>query len=247
MSDITSERDAKLSFARAERLASVGTLAAGIAHEINNPLSAMLMTIELGKRRHENGTLFKEEVVDVFEDVAKQIERCAEIVEGVLKFASDETSSRNIEPLEPIFHESRELIKFKAQKRKIEIVVHESESPQPLANINATEIVQVVANLLANAVDASPNGSRIDIFTRTENDRVIVSVVDYGLGMTLEEEQSAFDPFFTSKRETGGTGLGLSMSHRIIANHYGEIWIEKTTPNEGTTLSFWLPLASANN
>ena len=247
MSDITSERDAKLSFARAERLASVGTLAAGIAHEINNPLSAMLMTIELGKRRHENGTLFKEEVVDVFEDVAKQIERCAEIVEGVLKFASDETSSRNIEPLEPIFHESRELIKFKAQKRKIEIVVHESESPQPLANISATEIVQVVANLLANAVDASPNGSRIDIFTRTENDRVIVSVVDYGLGMTLEEEQSAFDPFFTSKRETGGTGLGLSMSHRIIANHYGEIWIEKTTPNEGTTLSFWLPLASANN
>lgn len=246
MSDITSERDAKLSFTRAERLASVGTLAAGIAHEINNPLGAMLMTTELGKRRMENGMLSKDEVVDVFDDVAKQIERCAEIVEGVLKFASNETSSRKIEPLDPIFHESKELIKFKAKKRNIEIVVHESQSPQPQANINDTEIGQVVVNLLANAVDASPDGSHIDIFTRTESGRLIVSVVDYGAGMTPQEEKSAFDPFFTSKRESGGTGLGLSMSHRIIANHDGEIWVEKTAPGEGSTFSFWLPLASAN-
>ena len=244
MSDITKERNARLSFARAQRLASVGTLAAGIAHEINNPLGAMLMTTELGKRHLENGTLSKEQTCTLLDDVAKQIERCADIVEGILKFASDQSTSRKIASLNPICYASTEMIEFKAKKRNIKFVIHENETGQPLAKVNETEIGQVVVNLLANAVDASPDDSSIEIFTRIEGDRVVVSVVDQGTGMTPQQEMSAFDPFFTSKRETGGTGLGLSMSHRIIENHNGEIWIAKTAPNKGSTFSFWLPLVS---
>ena len=245
LSDITSERDAKLAFARAERLASVGTLAAGIAHEINNPLGAMLVTTELGRRRLDSELLSKEQMGTLLDAVAEQIERCSKIVEGVLKFASNETTARSVGSLNPIADQSKDLIRFKAAKRNIEITVHESKSTEPLANINETEIGQVIVNLLANAVDASPDGSRIDLYIRTTNDRVILSVVDNGSGMTPETEMAVFDPFFTSKRESGGNGLGLSMSHRIIENHNGEIWIEKTAPQQGTTFSFWLPLIPA--
>ena len=242
MSDITSERDAKLAFARAERLASVGTLAAGIAHEINNPLGAMLVTTELGRRHLDTESFSKQQIGTLLDDVVEQIERCSKIVDGVLKFASNEPTARSVESLNPIASQSKGLINFKATKRNIQIVVYQSESTEPLANVNETEIGQVIVNLLANAIDASPDGSRIDLYIRAENDRVVLSVVDQGSGMTPEMEMAAFDPFFTTKRECGGTGLGLSMSHRIIENHDGEIWIEKTAPQQGTTFSFWLPL-----
>ena len=244
MSDITGERGAKLALARAEKLASIGTLAAGIAHEINNPLGAMLLTTELGRKRLANGTLSEEQTGTVLDDITKQIERCSQIVKSVLKFASNETTSRKIGSLNSIARESKLLIQFKAAKRKIEIVIHESKSIQPLASINETEIGQVIVNLLANAIDASPDRSQIDIYIRTKNDRVILSVADKGSGMGPDAEMTAFDPFYTTKRESGGNGLGLSMSHRIIENHKGKIWIEETTPNQGTTFSFWLPLAA---
>ena len=245
LSDITIERDAKMTLARAERLSSLANLAAGIAHEINNPLGAMLMTTEIGKKRLANGTLPNEQVGGVFDDVAKQIERCAKIVDSVLKFASNETTARTVGSLVPVARESKKLIQFKAARRNIEIAIHESKSAQPLASFNETEIGQVIVNLLANAIDASPDDSKIDVFTRAENGRVILSVVDNGSGMNPEEVKSAFDPFFTSKREKGGTGLGLSMSHRIIENHNGEIWISQTAPGRGSTFSFWLPQADA--
>ena len=133
---------------------------------------------------------------------------------------------------------------MEANKRKIEIQIHESGDAKLFANVNATEIGQVIVNLLANAIEASPDGSKIEVVFRNEGDHVICSVVDFGSGMDPKAKQSVFDPFCTSRRTDGGTGLGLSLCHSIISNHGGEIWVEKSELGKGTTFSFSLPMAS---
>lgn len=238
------QQETKQALARAGRLASIGTFAAGIAHEINNPLAAIMLTSELAKTRLDLGALSNEQLDEVFEDIKQQVDRCAKIVKGVLLFANNETMERNVCSIHEIATEATKLIKFEATKRKIDIRILEVDGPEPLVNVNETEIGQVIGSLLANSIDASEDESTIEIGIQTTGNRVVCSVVDSGAGMSPEQEQAVFDPFFTSKRTAGGTGLGLSMSHSIIANHGGEIWIEKTELGKGTTFSFSLPRSS---
>ena len=240
MADITKERDNNLALIRAERLASIGTLAAGIAHEINNPLGAMMLTTDRGKSQIDLGDFSKEKVGETFDEIMKQIERCSKIVSGVLKFASNESTERNAGSLLPIASDSKNLILFKAKRKNVTIEIDNGEV-EPIANINETEIGQVFVNLLANAIDASPVDAKVKLAIRTEDRRVVCSVIDHGKGMDSKTKQLAFDPFYTSKRNYGGTGLGLSLSHTIITKHGGEIWIDDTTNEKGTTISFWLP------
>lgn len=228
---------------RAARLASVGTLAAGIAHEINNPLAAIMLATELGKARMEMGQLSNAQLDDVFTDIKQQVNQCADIVKGVLKFANNDAVERSACSVREIAGKAKKLVKFKARKRKIDIQIRSVvDGPEPLVNVDETEITQVIGSLLSNSIDASPDESVVEIRIRNAGSRVICSVVDSGTGLNPEQEQRVFDPFFTSKRTTGGTGLGLSMSHSIIASHGGEIWIDKTKPGKGTTFCFSLPV-----
>ena len=244
ISDITGQRETTQALARAERLASIGTLAAGIAHEINNPLAAIMLTSELAKTRLGMGGLSEAQFEEAFDDIKQQVDRCAKIVKDVLMFANNETLEREVSSVCAIAHESKKLIRLEANKRKIEIQIHESGDAKLFANVNATEIGQVIVNLLANAIEASPDGSKIEVVFRNEGDHVICSVVDCGSGMDPKAKQSVFDPFYTSRRTDGGTGLGLSLCHSIVSNHGGEIWVEKSELGKGTTFSFSLPMAS---
>ena len=243
ISDVTGHRETKQALSRAERLSSIGTLAAGIAHEINNPLAAIMLTSELAKTRFGMGGLSEVQFEEAFEDIKQQVERCAKIVKDVLMFANNETLEREVRSVCAIAHESKKLIQLEARKRKIEIEIHDSGEAKPVANVNATEICQVIVNLLANAIEASPDGSKIELVFRNEGDFLICSVIDFGSGMDPKARQSVFDPFYTSRRTEGGTGLGLSLCHSIISNHGGEIWVEESELGKGTTFSFSLPMA----
>lgn len=244
ITDITDEHDNNMALIRAERLASVGILAAGIAHEINNPLGAMMLTTDRGKAQLRKGNIPSERIEETFDEIMQQIERCSKIVSGVLKFASNETTEREVRSLNPIAFDSQNLILFKARKRGITIQVNPSQDIEPMVNLNETEIGQVIVNLLANAIDASPADAKVELSINVEQRRVVCSVLDYGEGMDAAARKLAFDPFYTSKRADGGTGLGLSMSHTIITKHGGEIWIDDSTPDDvGTIVSFWLPRA----
>lgn len=237
------QRETRQVLSRAARLASVGTLAAGIAHEINNPLAAIMLATELAKARMEMGQLSNAQLDEVFADIKQQVNQCADIVKGVLKFSNNDTVERNACSVREIAVKAIKLVKFKARKRRIDIRMHDVvDGPEPLVSVDETEITQVVGSLLSNSIDASPDESVVEIRIRNAGSRVICSVVDSGSGMNPEQEQRVFDPFFTSKRTAGGTGLGLSMSHSIIASHGGEIWIDRTEPGKGATFCFSLPV-----
>lgn len=242
-----SQQDARQAMVRVERLASIGTLAAGLAHEINNPLGAMILTSELAKMRLANGELTDAQIEEVLNEFNEQIERCAKIVKGVQKFAGSESTERKVCSLHHIALESKNLIQYQATKRQIEIQIRETGCADTFVNVNESEIEQVFVSLLSNAIDASPDGSTIEIDVRTVGDRVVCSVIDNGSGMSEEEKIAVFDPFHTSKRQAGGTGLGLSLSHTIVASHGGELWIEESEREKGTTFSFKLPIASASS
>jgi len=227
--------------ARAERLASIGTLAAGIAHEINNPLAAIMLTSELAKARIGMGKFSSEQLDATFDDIKQQVESCAKIVKGVLMFANNETVERTECSVFEIAVKARKLIQFEADKQNVGIEVQPIDGDEPLTSVNETEIGQVIVSLLANAIDASSEESKVHVAVQRVEDRVVCSVIDSGSGMTPEQQLLVFDPFYTSKRTSGGTGLGLSMSHSIITNHGGEIWVERSEPGKGTTFCFALP------
>lgn len=241
ISDIDKEKKTAKALFQAERLASLGTLSAGLAHEINNPLGAMMLTTESALRSLKTPGTDNEKVASSLNKVMDQIDRCSKIVDGVLMFAKNETSEKSARSMPEIARRARDMILFKAKPKKISVVLKEG-SPDLTAVVNTTEIEQVVVNLLSNAIDASPPSSEIQIHIRKLNEEVEISVHDEGSGMDDSIKKMAFDPFFTSKRESGGTGLGLSMCHTIVSNHGGTIEIHDSNIKQGSEVRFRIPI-----
>jgi PAS domain S-box-containing protein len=242
MIDITGERDARLALQRAERLASIGTLAAGIAHEINNPLGAMMLTTERAKGMVERDQFTKKQLLETCNTITNQIERCSKIATGVLRFASDDRSPREFHSLLTTAEEARNLILFKAEKNDISIEIDPRGPVDDLkVSMDETGICQVIVNLLANAVEASSRSSKIRMVLESHEDRVVLAVHDNGVGLNESTKERAFDPFYTTRRESGGTGLGLSMCHTIVTKHGGEISIGDSFQGIGAVVQFWIP------
>ena len=241
ISDIDSEKKTAQALFQAERLASLGTLSAGVAHEINNPLGAMMLTTEAALRQLEMPNADHKAVSKSLNKVMDQIDRCSKIVDGVLMFAKNESSEKAPHSMTQVAKRARDMILFKARPKKISISLND-KSTDPTAFFNPTEIEQVVVNLLSNAIDASPPSSDIQVLIRNRYDTVEISVHDDGFGMDESMKQVAFDPFFTSKRDSGGTGLGLSMCHTIVTNHGGTIEIRNSNIKQGAEVRFQIPV-----
>ena len=245
ITDIDKEKKTAKALFQAERLASLGTLSAGLAHEINNPLGAMMLTTESALRSLQSHGPVNEQVSRSLNKVMDQIDRCSSIVDGVLMFAKNETSKKSLHSMSAVARRARDMILFKAKPKKITVTLKESDSDLT-AVVNMTEMEQVLVNLLSNAIDASPPASEIEIQIRQLNQEIEVSVHDDGSGMDDSMKKMAFDPFFTSKRESGGTGLGLSMCHTIISNHGGTIEIHNSEIKKGAELRFRIPITTNN-
>jgi len=221
----------------AQRLSTTGTLAAGIAHEINNPLGGMLNAV----RAIREGTLDEAKRAEYLSLVADGLERVRAIVQKVLQFRP-----RPFEPQPVSLHEAVEkaisFLDHRARAKEVAIL-NEIPSGVPPVNGDPLELQQAFLNILMNAVDACVMGEgKVTVVHRLGPDAVEVTVADNGCGMDEEELARCMDPFFTTKDVGEGTGLGLSVAQNIVANHGGKIDL-RSERGRGTTVVLTLPLA----
>jgi PAS domain S-box-containing protein len=235
--EIQGRREAEAQLRRAERLASIGTLAAGIAHEINNPLAAISASAELALAQLDGGA--NPALRQALAQVVEQAQRGGNIVRSVLRFAREGRAERRPYDLSEIARRAVDVLRAEVERRSLDVDFAVSgEAAIVLAN--AIEMEQVITNLLRNAVQAG--ASRIALRTSVAGHAVRLEVVDDGCGMDAREMGRIFDPFYTTRQTQGGTGLGLSVAHGIVGQHGGAIDV-RSEPARGTTITVDLPLA----
>jgi two-component system NtrC family sensor kinase len=233
--------------ARGEKLASVGLLAAGIAHEINNPLTGVLTFAHLVRKQLPDGSPEAEDL----ELVIQETKRCAAIIRRLLDFAREKTPEKTFSDLNKLIEETVQLIEQPAQVENIRIAMDFDEQ-LPSVWIDEDLIKQLVMNMLVNAQHAIDGEGCITIrtrfhpeFRRADPDApptpmAEISFIDTGCGIPEENLQRIFDPFFTTKGVGKGTGLGLSVSHGTAEAHGGLIEVESTV-GVGTEFHIYLP------
>lgn len=225
--------------AQREKMAAIGTMAAGIAHEIGNPLAGLSAVIELLKRRHP-----RPEQLHHLKTVHTQVGRIARIVRQLVEFARPASPERSLVDLDALIEETLVLLHYSHRGRRGEIQsIRNAELPPVL--VNPQQFQQVLLNLLLNALDAveeADGQQAIRIDRRSDEGWVRVSVRDWGCGMSPEHLRMAFEPFFTTKPPNRGTGLGLAVSSRLVESHGGSIHIDSTL-GQGTTVTVSFPAA----
>jgi signal transduction histidine kinase len=223
----------------AQRLAATGTLAAGLAHEVNNPLSGMINAARRLKMREG----LDERARDYIGLIEEGLGRIEELMKQILDFSRRrDMKPERFEAVRPI-RRGAPLIKHRLEKRKIQME-EEIHNDLPLVYGNEEELSQVFMNLLINASDAAPEGGTVRI-TLTKNARggVDYAIEDNGTGVPDDIKDRIFDPFFTTKEPGKGTGLGLSIVHTIITNHGGQVRVEKSERLGGAKFVVELPPA----
>jgi two-component system sensor histidine kinase HydH len=228
-------RKAEAQLIRSEKLAALGQLAAGIAHEIRNPLTSINILIHSMTESLPPETAHREDL----KVIEEEIQRINDIVEQFLRFAKPAPPLFKATEIAPVCDEILQLLKPQLERERIS--VHKEFNALPLITLDREQMKQVVLNLLMNAIQAMPEGGRLVLSARVSEDNLWMklSVHDSGIGIPHEDLKKLFDPFFTTKE--GGIGLGLSIAHRIIDQHHGKIEVE-SRPGRGTTFRLWLPL-----
>lgn len=224
----------------AERLAAVGTLAAGIAHQINNPLNNILLTAAhaLGEQGAEATRLWHEALLAS----AEEARRCERIVRGLVAFARGEPGQKWPEDANRVLERARDLTAVCAAQHRATVELQLSEAAVPI-RASPIALEQALVNIIQNAIESRPE-ARVQLRTERRGETVRIAVRDDGRGVDSEAIRHLFDPFFTTRAAEGGTGLGLSVAHRIVADHQGTIHVD-SRPGEGTLVSVDLPLAPA--
>jgi signal transduction histidine kinase len=215
-----------------DRLSSLATLAAGIAHEINNPIGTILLAAEMGMASEKH-------VPQALTSIIADAKRCGDIVRNVLSFARGETIERAPTELNAIVETACASVAGYLSSRNCSLDLSLA-TDLPTVEINSRGIGQVLENLLRNAADASDAGDTIDVRTIGSGDLVRIRVRDQGAGIDPDILPRICEPFYTTRRNLGGTGLGLSIAHGIVADHQGSLRFE-SNPGEGTTVTVELP------
>jgi signal transduction histidine kinase len=233
--DITERKRMERKLRQAERLASLGTFAAGIAHEVNNPLAAIQMTA-----RHALRCLREDKPVKPYlREILGDLSRCTQIVKDVLQFAKQDVVAQTRVDLTHVVRTACDVSRKHAQRRGVSLTLRISQKlPKVLAD--RTPLERAVVNLVDNAVRASAAGKTVAVALEAQRGGVFIRVIDHGRGMNTEELEHAFEPFFSTFDEEGGTGLGLSMTHGIVTAHGGTLHLD-SRPGEGTTATIRLP------
>ena len=232
---------------RTERLASVGFLAAGVAHEINNPLASISLGAEALTRRLRQ--LLDPEGENRYQDIWRCLEmiqseafRCKGITEKLLDFSRAGELKRTPASLPALVADVIDIVQHLGRYREKRIVL---DAPQDVvAEVNPEEIKQVALNLIVNALDSMDAGGTLRIEVRQDERWAVLVFEDDGCGMTKEVLENVFEPFFTARRSRRGTGLGLSITHRIVVQHDGEITAHSDGPGQGSRFTVRLPLTA---
>ena len=253
--DIRKRKELESQVMQSSKLAAIGELAAGVAHELNNPLAgilgyAQLINDKIEKKGIEN---IKQEDIQKIAGYHKHIEkeshRCKTIVHNLLKFSRSSKMEFGPVDINSVIEETATFTKHQLDINKIQLVTELDEN-LPIISGNSSQLQQVFTNMIINAQKAMPNGGTITVCSRYVNNgsngdgkMVEVEFSDTGCGIHPDHLGKIFDPFFTTRKVGEGTGLGLSVSHGIIKDHHGEIKV-KSTLNQGTAFTILLP---ANN
>ena len=229
--DITQRKAMQAQIANAERLADLGRMAATIAHEIRNPLGAIVNSVTVLRR--PGGSVNPR----LLEIVSEEAGRLDEIIRDFLLFARPPDRAPIACDLVGLIGDTAVLFR-RDQKllQHVRVIVH-NDGPLPLIQLDPNQIKQVLWNLLKNAAEATAGGGRIDVRTTRAGDHVVVSITDDGPG--IQEPAAVFEPFYTTRPQ--GTGLGLTVVARVIRDHGGEVAIANT-PGRGACVSFRLPV-----
>ena len=238
--DITRDIMMQRSLMQQEKLASIGRLSAGVAHEINNPLTTVLTTVMLLQEDLPAGHPMHAEL----EMIAKETMRCRNIVTGLLDFARQKAPEMKPGSINDIVTETVALTRKQTAFKDIELSVSLDRRIPPTW-LDRHQMQQALINLLINAIESTDAGGRISLRTEysPEKENVRVTIQDSGAGIPADLLDQVFEPFFTTK-ETG-TGLGLSITHGIIVQHGGKIRVS-SRPKEGTTFTITLPIRNGS-
>jgi two-component system NtrC family sensor kinase len=243
--DVTDWRVAQGRILQSEKLAAVGQLAAGVMHEINNPLATIGACVEaIGHRLGDGGVQALATVREYVEIIDKEVQRCTGIVDGLLDFSRPKATARRDVNLTAVMEDTLFLLKHHQRVKRIPIRL-ELAQDLPTMRANGEQLVQVFMALMLNAVDAM-EGRAGTLTVRTyrnpdRDDEVVAEVSDTGVGMAQSEISKIFEPFYTTKAPGRGTGLGLSICYGIVQQHHGRISVE-SAPGLGTTFRVILPL-----
>ena len=229
-------REAEDQLIRSEKLASLGKMASGVAHEINNPLTSILINASLMLETCGDGHAFLEPLTMISEETA----RCAEIVKGLLEFARQTPAQIAPADINDVIERTAQLIEMQASVRNVKII-KALDTSLPQIELDKNKIRQVFSNLMINAIEAMPTGGTLTITSRLNGNgrQVEILFADTGVGIPPENIQKLFDPFFTTK--SFGTGLGLAVSYGIIQQRGGTIDV-KSEVGRGSVFTVKLPL-----
>lgn len=241
--DVTARVAAVQAVNRAEKLAAVGRLAAGVVHEINNPLATIAACAEALEQRIEEGAFEMSESADDLSEylglIKSEAFRCKTITTDLLDFSRIRAGDRVAVDAGDIIRSAANLISH--QKRGDNIVQKcEIEQDLPPVSADGGQIQQAVIALATNAIDAMPGGGTLTFRALSKGNRVVLEVEDTGMGIPQDDLPKIFEPFFTTKEVGKGTGLGLAVCYGIVSEHSGRLSV-KSSVGKGTTFSIFLP------
>jgi signal transduction histidine kinase len=234
--DLTERHAFAAQLAQNEKMAALGVMAGGIAHELRNPLSVSYSAAQFLKE----DALEPAFQTGCVEKILNGIERTSDIIENLLRFSRPSNGSRmKIIDIASTVRETISLLSNQGSLQKV-TVTEEYPADSVLINGNDSQLQQVIANMVFNAYAAMPKGGEINITIRREQGEAVIIIRDTGCGIADADLAMIFDPFFTTKVGVSGTGLGLSICHTIISQHNGRISVDSVI-KKGSTLTIHLP------
>jgi PAS domain S-box-containing protein len=241
--DVTDSKQTELQLMLADRMASVGTLAAGVAHEINNPLAAVIANLDMALQDIETIEAPPADLHEELDDARSAADRVREIVRDLKIFSRVQEERRGAVEIQKVLDSTLRMA-WNEIRHRAKLVKHYNRVPR--VDANESRLGQVFLNLIVNAVQAIPEGNvagnELRVTTALEDGRVVIRIADTGCGMTPEIQARLFTPFFTTKPTGVGTGLGLAISHKIITSLGGTLTFTSTA-GQGTEFKVSLPVA----
>jgi signal transduction histidine kinase len=246
--DVTESRRIQGQIMQSEKLAAIGQLAAGVMHEINNPLATISACVAAIDGRVDRLEKSDKVVVDEYlEIIDKEVDRCTRIVDGLLDFSRPKGKTKAKVVLNTLVEETLFLLKHHQRFKRLSLI-RDLDPSDPATTGNAEQLTQVLIALMLNAMDAMDE-RRGKLTVRTgrnpqQTDEVVVEIEDNGIGIPRADQAKIFEPFYTTKPPGRGTGLGLSICYGIVEDHRGRIEVD-SQPGRGSTFRIFLPVRSS--
>ena len=231
-----------------ERLASLGRLSSSVAHEINNPLAGVLTYAKLVSRILQNSELTEDRraaILKHLDMIQSETTRCGNIVKGLLNFSRDGSQKFDIIHLNEVLTETTQLIQHSFQIADIRLVT-DFCAPRDLVQANGNQVIQACLAVLTNALEAVEEGGDGVVTYRSYNPdmkHVVIEIKDNGIGISAEDQEHMFEPFFSRKKEMSGIGLGLAVTYGILEQHNAKVYVA-SVPGKGTSIKFKFELSN---